>query len=292
MQLARDADQARLDGNSRQFRELTEEAFRLEREAADELMAHPESEPTRGVLFRSAASLALNIGKFAEARELIATALSGNPFPEIKVELQELQQKVASEIGHQSDYTSLDVYSTTTIASELEFNYASQVMRDFKSIFEKLSISSSETDKDRVQEIFYETSMVIFASVGDQKILQNILSKTVQSFQTQFYDFEVESFSQARSLLYLTAHYQSIKYLREIGEKQINPLGKLMTFGQASTTFNIVQKFFSAYYSLPKQTIRILDLLLEGSTPSQLDLPPNIIHEVKNKAINLVPDVK
>ena len=79
---------AGMKGDERKARALYGTAFGLEREAAK--MTWTGYEPTRSVLYRSAASLALQCDLMAEARELIGKAIVGNPPPEIAAELYEL----------------------------------------------------------------------------------------------------------------------------------------------------------------------------------------------------------
>jgi hypothetical protein len=55
---------------------------------------HLELEPTRSVLYRSAASLALDCSEFAEAERLIASGLAGYPPSEIAEELRDLYERV------------------------------------------------------------------------------------------------------------------------------------------------------------------------------------------------------
>ena len=54
-------------------------AARLEAEAARMIEPLPESEPTRGILFVSAASIALRVPDFALAESLAADGLKGFP---------------------------------------------------------------------------------------------------------------------------------------------------------------------------------------------------------------------
>ena len=49
-----------------------------------------DAEPSRSILHRSAATLAVDCGEFKAAERLIATALSGNPPEEIAEELKDL----------------------------------------------------------------------------------------------------------------------------------------------------------------------------------------------------------
>lgn len=74
-------------------------SFLLEKAAANLLLHKKDKEPTRSVLFRSAASIAFyDCQDFEEAKELIQTGLDGNPFPEIKQELLDLQKKVLKKL--------------------------------------------------------------------------------------------------------------------------------------------------------------------------------------------------
>jgi hypothetical protein len=72
---------------------LFREAFELERRAAL-LVAETNTEPTRSVLLRSAASLALDCHEFREAERLVAIALAGNPPASISDELRDLLETV------------------------------------------------------------------------------------------------------------------------------------------------------------------------------------------------------
>lgn len=73
---------------------LLREAYEREREAAMALISTPEIEPTRSVLLRSAASLAIDCREFREAERLISFALSGSPPEEIAEELRDLLESV------------------------------------------------------------------------------------------------------------------------------------------------------------------------------------------------------
>lgn len=90
MDLAEAAAVARLRGSIEQAGQLTRQAFEQEVQAANLVASTLDAEPTRSVLHRSAASLAIECGDFQAAERLIATALSGNPPPEIAEELKDL----------------------------------------------------------------------------------------------------------------------------------------------------------------------------------------------------------
>lgn len=90
MDLAEASAVARLRGAIEQAVQLTRQAFEQETQAAALIANTLEAEPTRSVLHRSAASLAIECGEIIAAERLIATALSGNPPPEIAEELKDL----------------------------------------------------------------------------------------------------------------------------------------------------------------------------------------------------------
>lgn len=69
-------------------------AFEKERNAAEMLADAREEEPTRSVLYRSAATLALDCRNYREAARLIQEGLAGNPPAEVVDELEHLRERV------------------------------------------------------------------------------------------------------------------------------------------------------------------------------------------------------
>ena len=94
MKKASEAFEAQKSGNYHDYLILTKQAFEKEKEAAWLLFSKTDKEPTRSILFRSAAQLAFNSGQMREAEQLIAAALSGNPPLEIRRELRLLLKEV------------------------------------------------------------------------------------------------------------------------------------------------------------------------------------------------------
>ncbi|MDF5728327.1 MAG: hypothetical protein PUP92_09885 [Rhizonema sp. PD38] len=90
MDLAEAAFIAKLRGDLEQALQLTRQAFENEQAAAALIANQLDTEPTRSVLHRSAASLAVKCGELQAAERLITTALSGNPPQEIAEELKDL----------------------------------------------------------------------------------------------------------------------------------------------------------------------------------------------------------
>jgi hypothetical protein len=94
MRLVDEAAAARREGNLPLSQERLRQAFDQERRAADAIAADRGAEPSRSVLHRSAASLALECGALREAERLIAVALAGDPPEEIAEELRDLLEQV------------------------------------------------------------------------------------------------------------------------------------------------------------------------------------------------------
>jgi len=94
MDLAEEASFEQAAGRVDHAKRLYAAAFELERQAADLLDTRMDLEPTRSVLFRSAASLALDCSDPRAAERLLARALAGDPPPEIASELRDLFEQV------------------------------------------------------------------------------------------------------------------------------------------------------------------------------------------------------
>ena len=90
MELAGQALHADLHGDYAGAKSLFKDAFDLERQAALLVVPDANAEPTRSILLRSAATLAVDCHEFKEAERLIAIALSGTPPAEIAEELRDL----------------------------------------------------------------------------------------------------------------------------------------------------------------------------------------------------------
>lgn len=98
MTKANEALIAQKKGDNIQYLTLTKEAFEKEKAAALQLFAKTEAEPTRSVLFRSAAWLAFNCGQIRESEKLISAAIAGNPPLEILKELRTLYKEILKSL--------------------------------------------------------------------------------------------------------------------------------------------------------------------------------------------------
>ncbi len=97
MILAEQAFLKRRQGAYAESISLFREAFALESQAALKLSSTEEREPSRSILFRSAATLALNAKIFRDAERMVGYGLSGNPPSEIANELRNISEQVNME---------------------------------------------------------------------------------------------------------------------------------------------------------------------------------------------------
>jgi hypothetical protein len=91
MEFAEQAEVAKLRGAAiEQIQQLLRSAFEQESQVAALVVDMVDAEPTRSVLHRSAAALAIDCGELQAAERLITTALAGDPPDEIALELKDL----------------------------------------------------------------------------------------------------------------------------------------------------------------------------------------------------------
>jgi len=90
MELVDQAVLARQRGDTIAKTTFTKAAFAQERAAADLVANLFDLEPTRSILHRSAAVLAVECSELREAERLIGRALAGNPPDDIANELRDL----------------------------------------------------------------------------------------------------------------------------------------------------------------------------------------------------------
>jgi len=94
MQWAEKAMVARRQGEKTLIVDYSEKAFRLEAEAAALIPNEKASEPTRSILYCSAASLAFEAKCFKDAERLAIQGLAGFPSQRIESELKAIYEKV------------------------------------------------------------------------------------------------------------------------------------------------------------------------------------------------------
>ena len=93
------------EGDKKQARKLNEKAFKLETDAAVMLKDRYDCEPTRSVVFLSAATLAFELKDFESCQKLIALGISEEAPEEIWSELDKLRKKCAKKSDHSRKIT-------------------------------------------------------------------------------------------------------------------------------------------------------------------------------------------
>ena len=107
MALADEASYAKRGGELEVAQSKYLEAFEFEKAAAMLLVNEYSQEPTRSVLFRSAACLMLNLpyptdDHFRQSERMVAFGLSGNPPEEIAEELREAWRELMSHLQQEA----------------------------------------------------------------------------------------------------------------------------------------------------------------------------------------------
>ena len=90
MDIAEKAFLAQQAGDKTAFIRLSKEAFLLGKTAAMALKDKAEAEPSRTILFKSAAFLAFDAQEYQACRDMITYTLLGRPDPSIKSEMKAL----------------------------------------------------------------------------------------------------------------------------------------------------------------------------------------------------------
>ncbi|MBZ0285915.1 MAG: hypothetical protein K8L97_34635 [Anaerolineae bacterium] len=98
MELAGFAILARSRKDESSAKALFREAFELDHHAANAI-AETNLEPSRSVLHRSAATLALDCGELRAAERLIAVGLAGDSPEAVAQELRQLMLRVFDQLG-------------------------------------------------------------------------------------------------------------------------------------------------------------------------------------------------
>ena len=99
MEFADEALLAKMEGNKEASTSLFEKAFSLEKEAATSIKEKDQKGDSWYILVRSAASLAINCGRYQDAEALIQKGLSGAPPGFIVKELNELKEALSKAKG-------------------------------------------------------------------------------------------------------------------------------------------------------------------------------------------------
>jgi Zn-dependent peptidase ImmA (M78 family) len=104
MEMFESALVARHDENETLVLKFLTEALKFESAAADSVADDHSLEPTRSVLHRSAASIALQMFDMNTARRYVEVGLEGEPPEEIREELQTLSEQITVLDAERADY--------------------------------------------------------------------------------------------------------------------------------------------------------------------------------------------
>lgn len=88
-------------GEKEEHQQFVRRAMIYETKAADLTPEEKSAEPTRSILYRSAASFAYQADEYQEAERLVFKGLSGYPPPQVKDQLLEVQQMIQEALRHQ-----------------------------------------------------------------------------------------------------------------------------------------------------------------------------------------------
>jgi len=105
MNIAEEVYLAQRKQDNEEAKKYAKQSFELERAAAMLMVDDYDIEPTRSVLFKGAACLAINAEMYREAEQMIGFALTGNPPIEVAEELRALLLEInsRSETKQKSD---------------------------------------------------------------------------------------------------------------------------------------------------------------------------------------------
>lgn len=87
----------------REAAETSKQAYALEKQAAELLTPERAHEPSRSILYRSAATLAVDAGLYQEAMLLVEAACKGFPPAGIMIELSEVNNRAWALMHLQED---------------------------------------------------------------------------------------------------------------------------------------------------------------------------------------------
>lgn len=288
MALMKKASDALSQGDTQSHKEFSEKAYALERESAYELIDKLDSEPTRGVLFRSAAYLAYNIEYFEEAKGLIELGLSGNPFPEIKAELNELLEKVNTEIVKKN------------IQDQKNENAANETLDqsgykdiDHDTLIAGLNEKSPEAIK-YLFDIFY-TNLVVFAyrMIENEEEAEDISIAAFTKLVSRSIKFS--SIEQLKAYLYISIRNSCLNYLKSINRmKEVENL-KITSEKEEALNFESMNiEIINLSEELPKQIAAIIKLTMQNLNPNEiakeLNISVNQVFYIGNKGTEMLQE--
>lgn len=160
MELAQEAMVFRQSGQLSDAENLARQAYQLEQQAAELVPEGQDSEPTRSILYLSAASLAYQAGEYDIALGLVEKGLSGFPPQQVEQELHNLRGSIREAFNQRAlKYSRSGEYQhaieDATKAIEIEPSPASFAARG-TAYFGLGQYDEARTDLDQLLQYFSE----------------------------------------------------------------------------------------------------------------------------------------
>jgi hypothetical protein len=228
------AEVAQIRGRTDDVPSLLLQAYEKEREAAELVKDRLDLEPTRSVLFRSAAALAKRCNRLREAEQLIGLGLAGNTPPEIAEELRNLFE----EINYRR-HLGAKGYKVSSSAFQMSFAGS------------EIGPGMAEKDEviNRIQWISTNVYRTAQRKRGDPFTPGGIPKKLKKEFKIEIYVPMAASFAVAFRLLYLPPKEQPV--LPGMGwwpEEVIDELMTCIALLQSEDTPNLKERFQEEAY--------------------------------------------
>ncbi len=248
MTLIKSAKIALEKGDNESYMIGATEAFNYEREAALELISEFDAEPTRSVLFRSAANIAYNIGLFDESCKLAHQGLAGNPYYETIEELSDILEKARNaiqsnaqtQLGIENAYIQILRENAVNIKLEpstprysraIVIDYITEFLRNIQTCFSKFSeINFRQTfslddfvNYDKTFSAFKKDTKALCVDLRFKSFGVSVaIDTSVQNYQSisgeKFYSFKKNLLSDFTNEI-LLADYNNIAYHDHVTNK-------------------------------------------------------------------------
>jgi RNA polymerase sigma factor (sigma-70 family) len=269
MSFVKKADDAFSQGDRTAYKDYSEKAFLLEKEAAFELIDKLISEPTRGVLFRSAAYLAYNIEYFDEAKELIEFGLSGKPFPEIKAELNELLEKVNLEIVKKSVQVQKNVNASNQTSGKRKYNVI-----DHDALIAGLNAKSPEAINDLFINHYSEFVLFAYRMIDNKNEAEDI---GITAFTKLFSGAtKFSSIEQVKAYLYMSTRNACLNYLKQSRKNEVASLNSQPEIEDTLNMDELHHQLIDIIEQLPKQNAVILRFTMQNMKPDEIAQKLNV----------------
>lgn len=164
IEYADEAFMKKFNGFPVEAKELFNKALALESQAAYAAKESKIGEPSVSILFKSAASLAMNCDKLIEAEKLICMALYGEPPIEIAEELRNLLEELYFQRHLQLQGVSLNSTELQMVIAGKGIGYGmakSEIVFDKVNTFEKIAFRTAERKSGKRFRVKGELSKVI-----------------------------------------------------------------------------------------------------------------------------------